>query len=60
VTSATTAVATATAETATAKSPTTAAAVSGRPVGRTEHKQRGANYAKYSFCFHTFRVAPAA
>src|SRR6266481_6310882 len=51
VTSATTAVATATA---------TAATVSARPIGRAKHKQRGANYAKYSFCFHTFRVAPAA
>jgi hypothetical protein len=60
VTSATTAVATATAKTATAKSSSTAATVSDRPIGRTKHKQRGANYAKYSFCFHTFRVAPAA
>jgi hypothetical protein len=49
------------AATSTAKSsPTTAAAVSGRPGSRTEHKQRGANYAKYSFCFHTLKVAPAA
>jgi len=61
VTSATsTAVATATAETATAKSSPTAATVSDRPIGWTEHKQRGANYAKYFFCFHTIRVAPAA
>jgi hypothetical protein len=49
------------AATSTAKSsPTTAAAVSGRPVGRTEHKQRGANYAKYSFCFHNLTLARAA
>ena len=42
VTSATTAVA-------------TAATASNRQIGRTEHKQRGGNYAKYSFCFHTSR-----
>ena len=56
----TTAESTATAKTATAKSSSTAATVSDRPIGRTKHKQRGANYAKYSFCFHTLRVAPVA
>jgi hypothetical protein len=59
-TTTTTTVATATAETSTSKSSPTAATVSNRPIGRTEHKQRGANYAKYSFCFHTITLAPAA
>jgi hypothetical protein len=54
VTAAPARVATATSETS---SPAT---VSSRPSGRTEHKQRGANYAKYSFCFHTLTLARAA
>jgi hypothetical protein len=41
------------------KSPT-ATAMRKRPCGWTEHKQRGANYTKYCFCFHRPTVAPAA
>jgi hypothetical protein len=59
VTFATTAVATAAAKAAAAKSSSTAATVSDRPIDRAKHKQRGGYYAKYSFCFHTYRVAPA-
>jgi hypothetical protein len=62
---ATTAVETAAAKSATAAvtpatATATAAAVPKRPCGRTQHKQRGANYTKYSFCFHTLTFAPAA
>jgi hypothetical protein len=32
-------------------------AIASRPTGRTEQKQRGANYANQSFCFHTFTCA---
>ena len=38
---------------ATKSSPTSA--VTSRPRGRTECKQSEANYANYSFCFHTLR-----